>query len=177
MPRFLLEFGGTASVSRGSLTSAVSGSIVGLLVVGCFFGALIAGQAGDRLSRKYSIVLFSVIFSVGGAIQASSISLVMLLASRFISGLGVGALSMLVPVYQSEIAPKEIRGRLVSLQQWAITIGIAVSFWINYATDIQLSGSSASWRIPLALQIVPAFILVVGKNPKYHRDNHHSDCR
>lgn len=45
----------------------------------------------------------------------------------------MGALSMLVPVYQSEIATKEIRGRLVSLQQWAITIGIAISFWINYS--------------------------------------------
>ncbi|CAF3796445.1 unnamed protein product [Rotaria sp. Silwood1] len=162
MRGFLRQFGGTASESRGSLSSTISGSIVGLLVVGCFFGALVAGQAGDRLSRKYSIVLFSVIFSVGAAIQASSFNLGMLLASRFISGLGVGALSMLVPVYQSEIAPKEIRGRLVSLQQWAITIGIAVSFWINYGTDIHLSGSSASWRIPLALQIVPAFILGIG---------------
>ncbi|CAF2604039.1 unnamed protein product [Rotaria sp. Silwood2] len=162
MPGFLQQFGGKASVSRGLLSSGVSGSVVGLLVVGCFFGALMAGQAGDRLSRKYSIVLFSVIFSIGAAIQAGSFNLIMLLASRFISGVGVGALSMLVPVYQSEIAPKEIRGRLVSLQQWAITIGIAVSFWINYGTDIHLSGSSASWRIPLALQIVPAFILGIG---------------
>jgi uncharacterized membrane protein (DUF441 family) len=47
-------------------------------------------------------------------------------------GVSVGALSMIVPVYQSEISTKEIRGRLLSFQQWAITIGIAVSFWTNY---------------------------------------------
>ncbi|CAF5026414.1 unnamed protein product [Rotaria sp. Silwood1] len=62
---------------------------------------------------------------------------------------------MLVPVYQSEIATKKIRGRLVSLQQWAITIGIA-------STNIYFLGSSAAWRIPLALQIVPALILAIG---------------
>jgi MFS family permease len=56
-----------------------------------------------------------------------------------IIGISVGALSMLVPVYQSEIATKEIRGRLVSLQQWAITIGIAISFWINYSKSFETS--------------------------------------
>jgi len=54
-----------------------------------------------------------------------------------IIGTSVGALSMLVPVYQSEIATKQIRGRLISLQQWAITIGIAISFWINYGNEFQ----------------------------------------
>ncbi len=53
-------------------------------------------------------------------------------------GIAVGALSMLVPVYQSEIATKKIRGRLISLQQWAITIGIAISFWINYSKLFEL---------------------------------------
>ena len=86
MSDFLLQFGGRESVLRGSFSSAISGSIVGLLVVGCFIGALLAGQAGDRLSRKYSIVLFSIIFIVGAAIQAASFNLVMLLAARFIAG-------------------------------------------------------------------------------------------
>ncbi|CAF1304379.1 unnamed protein product [Adineta ricciae] len=162
MSDFLLAFGGAAGVARGSLTSTVSGSIVGIMLVGCFFGALIAGPSGDRLSRKYSIVLFSVVFIISALLQTGSSNLFMLLLSRLVAGISVGALSMLVPVYQSEIATKKIRGRLVSLQQWAITIGIAVSFWINYGTDIYYFGSSAAWRIPLALQIVPALILAVG---------------
>ncbi|CAF2394200.1 unnamed protein product [Rotaria sp. Silwood2] len=162
MSNFLVAFGGEASLARGSLTSAVSGSIVGVMSIGCFIGALMAGQASDKLSRKYSIVVFSAIFIVSSVLQAGSINLTMLLVSRLIAGVSVGALSMIVPVYQSEISTKEIRGRLVSLQQWAITIGIAVSFWTNYGTDMLLSSSSASWRIPLGLQMVPALILAIG---------------
>ncbi|CAF4458444.1 unnamed protein product [Rotaria sp. Silwood2] len=162
MSDFLLAFGGPASVTRGSLPSSISGSIVGIMLVGCFLGALLAGPSGDRFSRKYSIVIFAVIFIVSAILQTGSFNLFMLLLSRLVAGISVGALSMLVPVYQSEIATKQIRGRLVSLQQWAITIGIAISFWINYGTNVYFLGSSSAWRIPLALQIVPALILAVG---------------
>lgn len=180
MSDFLLAFGGTASLQRGSLTSSVAGSIVGIMLVGCFFGALLSGPAGDRLSRKYSIVLFAIVFIISAALQTASVNLFMLLVSRLIAGISVGALSMIVPVYQSEIATKEIRGRLVSLQQLAITIGIAVSFWTNFGknltnlnfcfhvvflclgTDVHFLGSSAAWRIPLAIQMIPAIILSIG---------------
>ena len=179
MSDFLLAFGGTASFQRGSLTSSVAGSIVGIMLVGCFFGALFSGPAGDRLSRKYSIVLFAIVFIVSAALQTAAVNLFMLLVSRLIAGISVGALSMIVPVYQSEIATKQIRGRLVSLQQLAITIGIAVSFWTNFGknlrnfcvfnlvsfclgTDVYFLGSSAAWRIPLAIQMVPAIVLAIG---------------
>ncbi|CAF1388233.1 unnamed protein product [Rotaria sordida] len=162
MSDFLLAFGGIASITRGSLTSSVSGSIVGIMLVGCFVGALLAGPAGDHFSRKYSIVIFSIVFIISAILQTGSFNLFMLLLSRLVAEISVGALSMLVPVYQSEIATNKIRGRLVSLQQWAITIGIAISFWINYSTNIYFFGSSAAWRIPLALQIVPALILAIG---------------
>lgn len=85
---------------------------------------------------------------------------------RFVTGLGVGSLSMAVPLYNSEIAPPEVRGALVALQQLAITFGIMVSFWIDYGTNyIGGTGdgqSEAAWRIPLALQLVPAIILGSG---------------
>jgi MFS family permease len=86
MSDFLLAFGGTASLARGSLTSSISGSIVGIMLVGCFFGALIAGPSGDRLSRKYSIVLFSLVFIVSAILQTGSINLFMLLLSRLVAG-------------------------------------------------------------------------------------------
>ncbi|CAF1075825.1 unnamed protein product [Rotaria sordida] len=167
MSDFLLAFGGIASITRGSLISSVSGSIVGIMLVGCFVGALLAGPAGDHFSRKYSIVIFSIVFIISAILQTGSFNLFMLLLSRLVAGISVGALSMLVPVYQSEIATNKIRGRLVSLQQWAITIGIAISFWINYSKKKKkykyiFFGSSAAWRIPLALQIVPALILAIG---------------
>lgn len=82
------------------------------------------------------------------------------------TGLGVGSLSMAVPLYNAELAPPEVRGSLVALQQLAITFGIMISFWIDYGTNyIGSPGegqSEAAWRIPLGLQLVPAIILGVG---------------
>lgn len=82
------------------------------------------------------------------------------------TGLGVGSLSMAVPLYNAEIAPPEVRGSLVGLQQLAITFGIMVSFWIDYGTNyiggVGEGQHEAAWRIPLALQLVPAVILGIG---------------
>jgi len=86
MSDFLLAFGGTSSLVRGSLPSSVAGSIVGIMLVGCFLGALIAGPSGDQLSRKYSIVLFSLIFIVSAVLQTGSYNLFMLLLSRLVAG-------------------------------------------------------------------------------------------
>lgn len=86
MPNFLLTFGGEESVSRGTLMSSVSGSIVGMMSIGCFIGALLPGQASDRYSRKYSILIFSIVFIISGLLQAFSYSLTVLLVSRIIAG-------------------------------------------------------------------------------------------
>ncbi|GBB98966.1 hypothetical protein RclHR1_03380008 [Rhizophagus clarus] len=139
---------------------AKEGSIVSSLLAGCFFGALAAGYLSDKIGRKYSVLVGSAVFIVGGILQATTSTFIQMYVGRVIAGLAVGELSMIVPLYQSEISPKEIRGRLVSLQQWSITIGIAISFWIDYGTN-QIN-SSRQWRIPLWIQIVPAAILVMG---------------
>jgi len=80
--------------------------------------------------------------------------------------MGVGSLSMIVPMYNAECAPPEVRGGLVALQQLAITTGIMISFWIDYGTNyIGGTGSSqhdAAWLLPLCLQLVPAVILFAG---------------
>lgn len=92
----------------------------------------------------------------------------MLCAGRVIAGLCVGIASSVVPVYQAEIAPKEIRGRVVSLQQWAITWGILIQYFIQYGAA-QVGGGpddpdqpEAAFRIPWGVQMVPAFVLLVG---------------
>lgn len=80
--------------------------------------------------------------------------------------MGVGSLSMIVPMYNAECAPPEVRGALVGLQQLAITTGIMISFWIDYGTQyIGGTGSGqqdAAWLVPLCLQLVPAVLLGVG---------------
>ncbi|RIA91781.1 sugar transporter [Glomus cerebriforme] len=139
---------------------AKEGSIVSSLLAGCFVGALISGYFADKIGRKFSILAASIVFIVGGVLQASTTTFIQLYFGRIVSGLSIGILSMIVPLYQSEISPKEIRGRLISFQQWSITIGIVVSFWVDYATE--KIGSSAQWRISLWIQNVPALILAFG---------------
>lgn len=87
---------------------------------------------------------------------------------RVVAGVGAGIASAIVPVYQAEIAPKEFRGRMVSLQQWAITWGILIQYFIQYGASFAAGGSNnpnqgtAAFRIPWGIQIVPAAILHIG---------------
>lgn len=142
--------------------------LTAILELGAFVGALIAGPVADIISRKYSISAWCLIFMLGTAVQTGANENVgCIYAGRFIGGLGVGALSMLVPMYNAELAPPGIRGSLVALQQLAITFGILVSYWIAYGTNY-IGGtewpgqSQAAWRVPLGLQLVPGVILCVG---------------
>src|SRR3954468_2830056 len=92
----------------------------------------------------------------------------MLVVGRVVAGLCVGIASSICPVYQAEIAPKDIRGRVVSLQQWAITWGILIQYYIQYGASFTSGGSknpdqgTAAFRIPWGVQAVPGVILLVG---------------
>ncbi|KAI8149331.1 general substrate transporter [Fennellomyces sp. T-0311] len=145
---------------REFLTPLETGTLTGLLLAGCFVGALLAGQSAEILSRKRTIILASCIFMVGCAIQTAANGYAMMVVGRAIAGLGVGSLSMVVPLYQSELAPKEIRGRLISLQQFMITAGLMVAFWCGAGT--QYIEGQASWRVPIGIQIAPGFVLAIG---------------
>jgi MFS family permease len=106
------------------------------------------------------------VFLIGSVLQRAAQSVAMIFVARFITGLAVGMLSMVVPLYLSELAPPNIRGSLVSLQQLAITIGIMVAFWLEYGTQY-IGGTGdgqkqIAWRLPLALQCVPSLVLAGG---------------
>ncbi|KIP07658.1 hypothetical protein PHLGIDRAFT_105427, partial [Phlebiopsis gigantea 11061_1 CR5-6] len=152
---------GTAVSNPGT-----EGWLVSILELGAWFGVLCTGYLADKLSRKYTIVLAVCVFCVGVIVQTTAFHPSSIFGGRFVTGLGVGSLSMAVPLYNAEIAPPEVRGSLVALQQLAITFGIMVSFWIDYGTNFiggtGESQSEAAWRIPIALQLVPAIVLGVG---------------
>jgi MFS family permease len=101
-----------------------------------------------------------VVFTVGSALQTGAVDYAMLTVARFIGGLGIGALSMVAPLYISEISPPETRGALLVLEEFAIVTGIVIAFWITYGT--QYIASEWSWRLPFLLQLIPGFILGVG---------------
>lgn len=140
--------------------------MVSVLTLGAMVGAFINGPISDRISRRWSILLANVIFLIGSIIQAAAVNIEMIFIGRFIAGLAIGALSMVVPLYISELAPSNVRGSLVCLQQLSITFGIMVAFWIDYGTQYiggtGDSQSAAAWRLPLSLQCIPSLILGVG---------------
>ncbi|KAH8554596.1 general substrate transporter [Umbelopsis sp. PMI_123] len=156
----------------------MTGFIVSIYLLGAFAGGLFAGPISERIGRKRSIQLASVVFTLGSAIQAGASTTQMLLGGRFVQGLGIGMYSMNVPVYQSELSPPHLRGRFVALQQLSIVTGIMIAFWLGYGCSfIQ---SDVSWRLPLALQIVPSILLFFGMfflpySPRWLVDKNRND--
>ncbi|CCF41315.1 sugar transporter [Colletotrichum higginsianum] len=146
--------------------ATLQGWMVAVLTLGAMVGALVNGPIADGLSRRWTILLANAIFLFGSIIQAASVNVPMIFIGRFIAGVSIGQLSMVVPLYLSELAPPNLRGSLVALQQLGITVGIMVAFWLDYGTQ-HIGGtgdgqSPAAWRFPLALQCVPSMILAGG---------------
>jgi sugar porter (SP) family MFS transporter len=140
------------SLTQGGITASMPG--------GSFLGCLGAGFLSDKLGRKRVIQLSSIIWMVGAAIQCSAQNIGQLIAGRVIAGVAVGFASSQVPVYISEISPKNIRGRLGGLFQWAVTWGIMIMFYIGYGCSY--IESTASFRLAWGIQMVPGFILLCG---------------
>ncbi|GJE99916.1 MFS sugar transporter [Phanerochaete sordida] len=139
---------------------SLSGAVVSTFTGGCFFGAALAGWTNDKLGRKRSIQLGAVIALWGCAMQGGANNFACMLVGRIVAGFAIGVLSMTVPLYNTEIAPPKIRGFIVGLAQQMIGIGFIVANWVGYGCQY-LEGNQG-WRLSLGLQLVPAFLLLVG---------------
>ncbi|KAG5336008.1 hypothetical protein C0989_012316 [Termitomyces sp. Mn162] len=133
--------------------------VVSILSAGTFFGALLAYPMGDYIGRKWGIIASCAVFSLGVGLQLDT-RWATFIVGRVIAGLGVGLVSCLIPMYQSECSPKHLRGAIVGLYQLAITIGALLAAIVLNATKSRPDHSS--WRIPIAVQFVWAAILVIG---------------
>lgn len=147
--------------------SLVQGGITASMSAGSWLGALISGPLSDRIGRKTSIMAGCSLWIIGSTIMCASQNIGMLIVGRIFNGLCVGIESAQVPVYISEISPPSKRGRFVGVQQWAITWGILIMFYISYGCsyigDRSAFGySTAAWRIPWGLQMIPAVFLFLG---------------
>ncbi|EXJ73419.1 uncharacterized protein A1O5_03179 [Cladophialophora psammophila CBS 110553] len=144
--------------------------IVSILSAGTFTGAVVAGDIADFVGRRNTIIAGCIIFSVGVVLQVAAAAYGLLVAGRLISGLGVGFVSAIIILYMSEIAPRKVRGAMVSGYQFCITVGILLASCVVYGT--QNYTTSASYRIPIAMQWVWALILGFGlaflpESPRY----------
>lgn len=129
-------------------------------IVGEYADSAVFKWVADKISRKYSIVVAVTIFTMGSALQTASISYAMLTTARLIGGFGIGMLSMVAPLYISEISPPEIRGALLVLEELCIVFGIVVAFWITYGT--RFMPSEWAWRLPFLFQMIPGLALGFG---------------
>ncbi|QLQ79135.1 hypothetical protein HG537_0B04830 [Torulaspora globosa] len=146
--------------------------IVSFLSLGTFIGALSAPLISDSYGRKITIIFSTMfVFSIGNSLQVAAHSMELLIAGRVISGLGIGLISAVVPLYQGEAANKYLRGAIISTYQWAITWGLLVSSAVSQGTHSR--NSASSYRIPIGLQYVWAFVLAIGmlflpESPRYY---------
>ncbi|KAJ5846970.1 hypothetical protein N7534_010639 [Penicillium rubens] len=140
----------------------LSANIVSTLQAGCFFGALAASPIAEKWGRRMALMGAAIVSVIGIAMQtAASGHIEAMYIGRLICGFGVGAASMINPLYVSENAPRAIRGGLTGLYQLFITMGIMLAFWINYGSLLNIEGP-AMYLVPLAMQGLPAVLLFFG---------------
>lgn len=153
------------------LDTIQQGWYVGCALVGSIIGVLFAGVLSDKIGRKRTMIISAVLFSVSGVGCAFSANFDQLIAYRIIGGVGIGVVSIISPLYISEVAVAQFRGRLVSLYQLAVTVGFLGAYLVNYQLlNFSHSGVSLStgwanylfvsevWRGMLGMESVPAIV-------------------
>lgn len=176
MARFRQDYGEPiASTAEGGIEydyrTWEKSLIVSILSAGTFVGALFSGYLADRIGRRLTIIIPGCgLFIVGVAVQVATPSVIGLSIGRFVAGLGVGCVSAVNILYMSEIAPRKVRGAIVSAYQFAITVGIMLASCVGYAT--QGRQDSGAYRIPISIQFMWALILAGGllmlpESPRY----------
>ena len=155
--------------------STLSGWTISSALLGCVLGSGVAGWISSRLGRKRGLMVAALMFllgSIGSAVPELGLgvigrmgpaALVPFICYRIVGGMGVGIASMISPLYIAEIAPSEIRGRLVSFNQLAIVVGILLVYFVNWF--IQSLGThawylSTAWRVMFASESVPALLFL-----------------
>jgi MFS family permease len=153
------------------LSSCYLGAVNSMFTVGGFLGALSTIPIGDLLGRRRIIFIGSTLVIVGAALMASSYSLGQLIVARLIQGLGTGAITATVPVWQSELAGSAHRGAHVVAEGLFVAFGITASQWVDFAFS-HLGASSISWRVPLVIQtplsmMVMSTIFFMPESPRW----------
>ena len=143
-----------------ALSSLYIGIVVSAVLIGAVIGAAIGGDLADHVGRRKMILVAALIFALGAIGTSVTPNVVLLILGRVVVGVAIGIASEVTPLYISEVAPAKMRGSLVSLNQLAITIGIVVSYLVDYAL-----APSSGWRYMLGLAAVPAAILGLGMLP------------
>ncbi|EKM78841.1 hypothetical protein AGABI1DRAFT_129120 [Agaricus bisporus var. burnettii JB137-S8] len=144
------------------------GNIASILQAGCFFGALGTGYLSRRFGRRLCLIASGIVYITGGLLQCTvglgpshAAALHVFYIGRFISGIGVGMMSTLVPLYISECVPRTIRGRCTGALQFSNNVGLMLSCWVNYSISKNVPYGEKQWRIPLTIQMIPGLLFIM----------------
>lgn len=140
-------------------------NIVSVYQAGAFFGSLSAYVTSYFLGRRKSLFLFALIFTLGAGLMCGANGdrgLGLIYGGRVLAGFGVGGCSNMTPIYISELSPPAVRGRLVGIYELGWQMGGLVGFWINYGVDSTMAPGHSQWLVPIAVQLIPAGLLLVG---------------
>lgn len=140
------------------LPDTLQGFLVSSVLIGAVIGAATNGILADIFGRKKIIMATAVIFILGSILCAFAPNVYVLILSRIFVGFAVGIVNFVVPLYLSEVSPKNLRGTLVSLYQWAITAGVLFSYFINAV----FAQAVYNWRWMLFAGVVPGLVLFIG---------------
>lgn len=177
-----------------AVLASLEGNVVSVIQAGAFAGALLSMWLANRVGRRFSLIIASILVFVGVALQAAASGHIeAMYVGRLVAGVAIGIASSVNPLYVSENAPRGIRGLLTGLYQLSIVTGLTVrlvnpyrsshankigqlAFWINYGSLLHIKGHS-QYIIPLSLQAFPAVILLVGmllanESPRFLAQRH-----
>ena len=140
-----------------ALSPGIEEIVVSSVILGALVGAIMGGRLTDRFGRRRVIIITAAVFALGALATAAAPGVIWLVAGRFVVGAAIGVASFVTPLYISEVSPDSIRGKLVSFNQLAITIGIVISYLIGYVLS-----KGGDWRLMFGLAAIPAGILAVG---------------
>jgi len=159
--------------------AATTGFAVASVLLGCAVGAFVAGTIADRLGRRPTMLLDGALFLASAVATGLAGSAAFFMASRLVGGLAIGGASVLAPMYISEVAPPQLRGRLASLQQLAIVLGLFCAFLSNDILARLAGGAAATfwlgapaWRWMFWMEAVPSLaflagVLLIPESPRF----------
>ena len=161
-----------------ALSNAGLGQLVSSLSIGCALGAFLAGRCADIWGRRAVMMIAAVLFIISALVAGSATSWLVFGVARFAAGSAVGAASVLAPAYIAEVTPAEMRGRLTTIQQLMIILGITGAFVVNYllahwaGDSLRMFHGAPSWRWMFWVQAIPAVLflgslLLIPESPRF----------
>ncbi|PGH10497.1 hypothetical protein AJ79_05425 [Helicocarpus griseus UAMH5409] len=144
--------------------STMQATVTAVYEVGCLFGAIIALMVGDRLGRRWMIIIGAIIMIIGVVIQVAAIEgsqpLAQFIVGRVITGVGNGMNTSTIPTYQAECSKSHNRGLLICIEGGIIAIGTMIAYWIDFGCHY--GPQDLVWRFPIAFQCVFGFVIIIG---------------